>query len=218
MKSSNGKILSFFRNNAVYIVLAACVFAIGLSVLIIALKEKDTASLLPDSAPVSEVPQDDTTVPDPVVNPEPAVEEPVLEEVIFSAPVLNPTAIENYSDTMVFSGTLKRYSTHLATDYFADEGTQVFAAYKGRVESVENDILRGVTVTIDHGDGLKTVYNSISDDVEVSVGDTVEKGDLIGYISTTNRQEYKSGAHLHFEVLKDGSSISPAEYFMGGDK
>ena len=61
------------------------------------------------------------------------------------------------------------------------------------MESIETTLLTGVTVIIDHGDGLKTSYNSIEvDENELFVGKKVEAGEVIGTVSTTNRQEYKS--------------------------
>ena len=94
----------------------------------------------------------------------------------------------------------------------------VFAVAKGTVKSVETSMLTGVTVTIDHGDGLVSVYNSLADAEWVSVGDVVNKGDTIGEVSTSNRQEYKAGAHLHFEMKKDGELIDPGAYLVFEEK
>jgi murein DD-endopeptidase MepM/ murein hydrolase activator NlpD len=73
-------------------------------------------------------------------------------------------------------------------------------------------------VTIDHGNGLKTVYNSLADGDSVTEGQVVKAGDVIGQVSVTNRQEYKSGAHLHFEVLENGDSIDPIKYLNMDNK
>ena len=133
-------------------------------------------------------------------------------------PVTNPTAIGAFSDTMVWCSTLNRFESHLAIDFYADEGTSVLAAYDGTVESVESTFLEGVTVTIDHGNGLKTVYNSLLDADTVAVGQTVSQGDIIGDVSVSNRQEYKDGAHLHFEVVENGEIIDPAKYLSIDEK
>ena len=103
-------------------------------------------------------------------------------------------------------------------DFYASEGENVYAVYDGVVVGVENSLLTGYSVTIDHGEGLKTVYNSLSEDVVVTVGESVNQGDVIGAVSTTNRQEYKSGAHLHFEVHENGVSVDPATYLIFDEK
>ncbi|MBQ3166493.1 MAG: M23 family metallopeptidase, partial [Clostridia bacterium] len=74
------------------------------------------------------------------------------------------------------------------------------------------------TVTIDHGKGLKTVYNSIEPIEGLASGQKVEKGQVIGKVSTNNKQEYKDGPHLHFEVWENGESISPLKYLTVEEK
>jgi murein DD-endopeptidase MepM/ murein hydrolase activator NlpD len=133
-------------------------------------------------------------------------------------PVDAPENITEYSETMVFNKTLKRYSAHLATDFFAQEGTPVKAVYEGKIEKVENNLLTGVSITIDHGDGLKTVYNSIESGDLVEVGQTVSKGQVIGHVSVSNRQESGYGAHLHFEVIENGETIDPVKYLVIDEK
>ena len=110
------------------------------------------------------------------------------------------------------------YSSHLAIDYYAPEGTNVLAVFDGNVLSIETTFLQGTTITIDHGNGLYSIYNSLADGDSVSVGQKVSQGDVIGQVSTTNKQEYKSGAHLHFEVKENGKLIDPAKYLESQEK
>ena len=172
-----------------------------------------------------EIPDEPVVEPTPDVPDEPVVEpmpdipsEPVQETITFIMPVSEVTSISEYTTTMVFNSTLDRYQTHTAIDFYAQEGTPVYAVWKGTIESVTNDLLKGVTVIIDHGNGLKTVYNSLADGDAVSVGQTVKQGDIIGEVSVTNRQEYGEGAHLHFEVLENGVVIDPIKYLTIDEK
>lgn len=66
----------------------------------------------------------------------------------------------------------------------------------------------GIHVVIDHGNGISTLYAHMSD-VDVSVGDEVQQGQVIGYIGSTG---YAYGNHLHFEVRVDGAHTDPFGY------
>ena len=133
-------------------------------------------------------------------------------------PVANASEVGEYSETMVFNQTLSRFESHKAIDFYAEEGASVVAVYDGTVESVTNTLLHGTTIVIDHGDGLKSIYNSLADGDSVVSGQTVKQGDVIGQVSSTNRQEYKDGPHLHFVVEENGQVIDPAKYLTFNEK
>ena len=219
MKQTNGKFLTFIRKNAVYLVLSLCILAVGLSVAFMLINRPNESVDQGSNPPVVTPPVDDTPS-DPVVTPPDQNEDvqPVQKPVTFIVPVALTTAVNDYSDTMVWNSTLGRFSAHKAVDFFAPEGTSVFAVYDGTVKSVETTMLNGTTITIDHGNGLYTVYNSLADGDMVTVGQTVSQGDEIGQVSVTNRQEQKDGAHLHFEVLENGQVIDPDKYLDIAEK
>jgi murein DD-endopeptidase MepM/ murein hydrolase activator NlpD len=227
MNNKEKKFTNFLKRNAGYLVLTFCILAIGFSTALIAINSAEKPNLDGElNAPIDKPIEDNTPVtgedslPDVEVNGpsgnEPEV--PVVSVITFISPIKNPTLVEEFSDALVWSSTLNRYESHKAIDYFAEEGTSVFAVYDGEVESVENDLIKGITVTINHGDGLKTVYNSLGEDVTVTVGDKVTKGQTIGFVSVTNRKEYKEGAHLHFEVSLNGETVNPLNYLESLDK
>ncbi len=150
---------------------------------------------------------------------EPEPNEPVVGKITFIMPCANATVLKSYtSDTVVFNSTLGAYTGHLAVDYSAQSGTEVLCVYDGVVESVTTSYLTGTTVTVNHGNNLKTVYNSIDANEALYEGKSVSQGDVLGYVSANNLQEYKDGPHLHFEVLKDGEKIDPEEYLIGDEK
>lgn len=66
----------------------------------------------------------------------------------------------------------------------------------------------GNLVVIDHGYGIQTVYGHTSKAL-VKVGDRVLKGQVIAYMGTTGRS---TGAHLHYEVRRQGSPVNPMQY------
>lgn len=213
------KILTFVKRNAFYMVLALCILAVGISVVLMLAVEPDSSLGTGDDKPSIEQPVDKPDTPsDPVDKPDQTPTTPVDKPIVFDMPVKDVTSIGEYSETMVFNSTLGRFSAHKAIDFFANEGTEVYAVYDGTVVDVKSTLLQGTTITIDHGNGLKTVYNSLLDGDEVSVGKQVNKGDLIGQVSSTNRQESLEGAHLHFEVIENGENIDPAKYLIIDEK
>lgn len=219
-KQTENRFLIFLRRNMLYLILSACIVAVGLSITLMLINQQgnNSAVIEPDVPtiidPVPDVPDE------PVIEPEiPDIpNQPVNKPIIFIMPVESSTSIGAYSETMVWSSTLNRFSAHLAIDFYADEGTPVLAVYDGVVENVETSLIKGTSITIDHGNGLKTVYNSLADGDMVVKGQSVKQGDIIGEVSVSNRQEYKDGAHLHFEVYENGEKIDPIKYLAFEEK
>ena len=144
---------------------------------------------------------------------------PTVKEIYFILPVENGTCTKDFTEaSVVYNKTLGIYTGHMGMDITGAAGAAVLAAYDGKVTAIQSDYLNGTTVVITHENGLKTIYNSIEADENLSVGDSVRQGDAIGVISENNRREYKDGAHLHFEVEEDGVKVSPSKYFVGYEK
>ena len=132
---------------------------------------------------------------------------------VFTNPILNAEIIKNYSATeLQWNETLKQWEAHKAVDFSATENTKVYAALGGVVEAVTTNSLLGTQITIKHDGGLKTVYGMLKKEVAVNVGDFVQTGDQIGIVETATGVEEKDGAHLHFEIWKDGSKVDPNAY------
>ncbi|HWI64129.1 MAG TPA: M23 family metallopeptidase [Symbiobacteriaceae bacterium] len=94
---------------------------------------------------------------------------------------------------------------HDGIDIGVGSGTPVGAAAGGTVIMAAWYGGYGKTIRIDHGNGIVTMYSHLSG-YEVSVGDKVGPGDLIGYSGNTGNS---TGAHLHFTVIVDGSPVDP---------
>ena len=115
--------------------------------------------------------------------------------------------------------TLNKYYEHQGVDFTAEVGAQVLAVDDGVVESIyRDDVLTGTEITINHGDGVKTVYRFITVDEALTVGAQVARGDVIGTVAEATGEEYKDGAHLHFEIRKDGKQVDPATYLTFEEK
>lgn len=152
-------------------------------------------------------------------SPEKPDDKPVAEVISFITPVQGGTIFKEYTDNfVVYSSTLGVYTGHMGIDFKGAEGSNVLAAYKGTVKEITTSYLQGTTVKIDHGNGLFTVYNSIEPLESLTVGQELKQGDVIGTISDNNKQENKDGVHLHFEVIENGSTISPLKYLTIEEK
>ncbi|MGM0624098.1 MAG: peptidoglycan DD-metalloendopeptidase family protein, partial [Campylobacterota bacterium] len=97
---------------------------------------------------------------------------------------------------------LKRYRAHLGVDYAANTGTPIQAAAGGKVIAKGRRSGYGNTVTIDHGNGFKTLYAHMSNYRRgVNIGSYVKRGQTIGYVGSTG---LSTGPHLHFELVRRG--------------
>jgi len=121
-------------------------------------------------------------------------------------------------DRLVNYKTLGKWQTHPGIDFIAMAGTCVVCVCDGTVESVENTSLWGTIVVVDHGDGLKTIYKSLSSEVSVRQNDKLKKGEKIGTVSSSAKAELDQGAHLHFEVMLNGEYQDPYSYLPSGNK
>ncbi len=97
---------------------------------------------------------------------------------------------------------------HRGLDIAITAGTPVMAAGDGKVVTATYSSSAGNYVMISHGDRLYTVYMHCSS-LAVSEGDTVTKGQTIGYVGSTG---ISTGAHLHFGVSKNGTYKNPLNY------
>ncbi|ABR46590.1 peptidase M23B [Alkaliphilus metalliredigens QYMF] len=127
-------------------------------------------------------------------------------------PVVGKLGMSFADDRLVYHRTLEQWATHHGIDLHAEEGAPVKTVLTGEVVEVLNDSIIGITVTIDHGDGLMTRYSNLSTDAMVNVGDHVEKGKTISGVGKTSVNKREEGALLHFQVLKDNKPVDPQAY------
>lgn len=97
---------------------------------------------------------------------------------------------------------------HKGHDYAAPVGTPTYAAAAGTVVIAGYSSSAGNWVVINHGNGLTTKYMHHSA-LCVTAGQTVEKGQQIGYVGSTGQS---TGPHLHFQVEENGVAVNPDKY------
>lgn len=134
-------------------------------------------------------------------------------ELSFMAPVAGEISKDFASDTLIYSNTLEEWTTHLGIDIKAERTSVVVASEAGKVESIKSDPRYGLTITIDHGNGYKTIYSNLLTTEFVQTGETVEKGQTIATVGDTASFEVLDEPHLHFEMYINGEAVNPTLYF-----
>lgn len=94
-------------------------------------------------------------------------------------------------------------------DYIRAHSKGVVIGVRNNCNDFENGSY-GNYVLLDHGNGYQTLYGHMEyGSVHVNVGDSVNEGEVIGYMGNTGES---FGAHLHFEVRHNGNRIDPYPY------
>lgn len=137
----------------------------------------------------------------------------------FVLPMKNATIIKDYSGSeLQYNETLKQWEIHKAIDFISNEDNNVYAVADGTISNIYTNYLEGTVIEITHKDGIVSVYKSLNNEVSTKIGNKVGAGNVIGSVSESMAQELNVGAHLHFEMFKDGTKINPNNYLDLGIK
>lgn len=112
----------------------------------------------------------------------------------------------DFGKARVYNNTLKGY--HGGTDFRAAVGTPIVAANDGVVVLAKDRFYSGMSVLIDHGNGIYTCYFHMSR-FDVKEGKKVKKGDALGLSGDSGRV---SGPHLHFGIRVAGKQVDPLHF------
>ncbi len=99
---------------------------------------------------------------------------------------------------------------HKGLDISGKIGEAVFAPANGKVIFTGEDGNKGVTVRIDHGNGLVTAYSHLQK-FSVKKGQDVVRGDLLGFMGKTGKV---TGPQLYYEVRLNDEPIDPMNYIL----
>lgn len=101
-----------------------------------------------------------------------------------------------------------RVARHNGIDIPAPRGTPIYATADGIVGRAQVLGGYGNYVEIEHGNAIQTRYGHMTRFI-VSSGQSVKKGDVIGYVGSTGRS---TGNHLHYEVRIEGAPVNPMPF------
>ncbi|MBP3593741.1 MAG: peptidoglycan DD-metalloendopeptidase family protein [Lachnospiraceae bacterium] len=125
-------------------------------------------------------------------------------------PISGQVIIPYSPDHGVFYQTLDQFSTSEAIVLSSAVGTEVKAAAKGVVTSIEEDVRTGTTVTLALGNDTSLVYGQLNV-TDLKEGDVLEAGECIGTVAEPTRYYVVEGPNLYFKVLERETSVDPTE-------
>ena len=100
---------------------------------------------------------------------------------------------------------------HNGADIGAPYGSPVLAPKSGTVIQAGWNGGYGISVMIDHHDGIVTLFGHMCD-CNVSEGQQVVQGQVIGWCGSTGNSD---GPHIHYTMYKNGAAIDPLPYLPG---
>lgn len=132
---------------------------------------------------------------------------PTREPVRWRCPVSGMTPLRGFdAERLLPSGLPGLWLVHDAVDLAAREGEEVAAMADGVVTGVTEQGFTGLCVVIDHGDGVEATYAGLSRSAELTAGDSVRAGQVVGYAGRAHGQ---GEACLHLRITVDGAAVDP---------
>ena len=202
----------FMKRNAFYFFIVLCIASVATVIALAVTHNSGNPDSGFNSGDEPAVKPDDK---DPV-KPNPDDEKPPVKQLTFISPC-NGTVTHEFDLGLVFNQSMGQWETHSALD-FTSEDLKVFASADGKIKKIGHNNLDGNYIIVEHEEGYTTKYMSLDTIEGINEGDAVKQGQLIGKMSDTQGAESLKGAHLHFEMLKDGKTINPLEVLVLDEK
>ncbi len=127
-------------------------------------------------------------------------------------PVAGQVLAELAVDHLAYNETTRDWRTHEGMDLAAQLGEEVCAAADGVVYTIYEDEQLGMTVVLHHADGYSTHYSNLSEDIPVSVGDSLREGEPLGTVGQTACIENGAESHVHFALYRNNDPVDPQDF------
>lgn len=138
------------------------------------------------------------------------------EETVYTMALSGAITAPFSGDELVKNETFDDWRIHSGVDIKGELGGDVVSIADGKVMAVEADAMMGNTVTVEHEDGVVSIYANLGEEIKVKAGDTIKSGAVIGKVGNSALAECMEEPHLHLEVKKDGKNIDPLSLFPEG--
>ena len=190
-------------------VVGVLVFSALIIGLVAAFGRKETKPPEQQTPPVEENPAPAPTPDD--GKGEPPASETVTEYLAPATGVLNKT----HDDSLpVYSVTMNDFRVHRGLDIMTAAGADVLASAAGTVSLIWSDPLMGECISIDHGNGVVSIYKNLAVEKAsgIAAGVKVTAGQKLGTVGESALIESAEEPHLHFEMTYNDEQVDPLTY------
>lgn len=111
-----------------------------------------------------------------------------------------------------YDETFDDYRFHQGMDMELLVGTVISAPLAGVLLEVSDDAFYGKYLVISHSDNLESRYYGIEPESNLTVGQAIAAGDVLGTVTDSPVFEELQSPHLHFEIYLNGKTVNPADY------
>jgi len=125
-------------------------------------------------------------------------------------PIKGSVLLDYSMDSTIFFPTLQQYQYNPAMVISGKVNDKVYFVAKGKITNIETNEVTGCTVTQDIGDGYTAIYGQLKE-LNFEVGDMVQSGQVVGYISEPTKYFSVEGSNVYFQLLKNGVPVDPEE-------
>lgn len=127
---------------------------------------------------------------------------------------LEGNVLLNYSmDSTIYFPTLDQYRYNPALVIGGAVNDKVYLVADGIITDIYTSEETGCTVVQDLGDGYTAIYGQLKE-LNFEVGERVQRGQVIGYVSEPTKYYSLEGNNLYFELQKDNEPVNPLDYFQ----
>jgi len=146
---------------------------------------------------------------------------PVATTTVFTLPLEEFTVAQEVRlDGFVYNPTLNEWRTVTGMTFAAEAGQDVNAIANGTIVSIDDTLLDGRAIVVEHSGGFVSVYKSLdkSQDTSLKVGDEVTADTVLGKTSNMMTTNAHFGNQLYLELKKDDKFVDPVAYLPQIDK
>ncbi|WP_230659081.1 M23 family metallopeptidase [Psychrobacter sp. I-STPA10] len=119
-----------------------------------------------------------------------------------------PNPLPNRHLTDTWGAARSEGRKHEGIDIFAERGTPIYATTHGIVRKVGIDRLGGNVVSVIGPGGAGHYYAHLEEYGDISEGDWVEQGDIIGYVGDSGNAK-GTPTHVHYGIYINGKAVNP---------
>lgn len=141
----------------------------------------------------------------------------VKEELVstYLAPATGVVSKTHDDSLPVYSVTMNDFRVHEGIDIMTAAGSDVLATARGTVSLIWTDPLMGECLSIDHGNGVVSIYKNLAAEKAegIVMGAKVTAGQKLGTVGESALIESAEESHLHFEMTYNETQVDPLSYF-----